>query len=145
MNASTSPSPEAIAAAERIYHAWDDALGKKDVEASLALYAEDLTLESPLVRHLLGIDDGVIRGKANLRPFVEKVFRTTPASRKRYRRGFLTDGRLLMWEYPRVADHGEQIDLVEVMELDNGLIRRHRVYWGWFGVNALQSGEQRRD
>jgi hypothetical protein len=104
-----------------------------------------LELERPVGRHLLGTGDGVIRGKNNLRPFVENVFRTTPASRKRHRRGFFTDGRLLMWEYPRVTDHGEQIDLVEVMELENGLIRHHRVYWGWFGVNALQSGEHRRD
>jgi hypothetical protein len=25
-----------------------------------------------------------------------------------------------------------------VMELKEGLIHKHRVYWGWFGVRALQ-------
>jgi hypothetical protein len=25
-----------------------------------------------------------------------------------------------------------------VMELEEGLIHKHRVYWGWFGVRALQ-------
>ena len=44
-----------------------------------------------------------------------------------------------MWEYPRATPTGEQIDLVEVMELRDGLIQRHRVYWGWFGVKALQT------
>ena len=43
-----------------------------------------------------------------------------------------------MWEYPRLTPTGEQIDLVEVMELKEGLIHRHRVYWGWFGVRALE-------
>ena len=42
-----SPNKAAIEAAERIYHAWDDALGQKDIEASLALYAENATLRKP--------------------------------------------------------------------------------------------------
>jgi hypothetical protein len=45
----------------------------------------------------------------------------------------------LIWEYPRNAPGGEQMDFVESMELnDDGLIQRHRVYWGWFGVQILQ-------
>jgi ketosteroid isomerase-like protein len=35
--------------AERVYRDWDDALGRKDVEAAIALYAPDCPLESPLV------------------------------------------------------------------------------------------------
>lgn len=34
---------------------------------------------------------------------------------------------------------GEQMDFVEVMELNNeGLIQKHRVYWGWFGIGVLK-------
>ena len=51
-----------MGAAERIYHAWDAALGRKDLEAALALYAPDATIESPLVRHLLGGAEGICRG-----------------------------------------------------------------------------------
>jgi len=29
------------------------------------------------------------------------------------------------------------MDFVEVMEIENGLIQRHRGYWGWFGFNIL--------
>jgi len=37
------------------------------------------------------------------------------------------------------------MDFVESMELnDDGLISRHRVYWGWFGVGVLQRDEYRR-
>ena len=31
----------------------------------------------------------------------------------------------------------DQVDLVEVMDIANGLIAHHRVYWGWVGFKAL--------
>jgi len=49
---------------------------------------------------------------------------------KRLKQGFFTDGRVLTWEYPRLAPDGEQMDLVEVMYIEDGLIKRHRVYLG---------------
>ena len=65
-----------------------------------------------------------------------------PPVRTYRRSGYLTDGKRLIWEYPRDAGAGEQMDFVEVMELDDdGLIRRHCVYWGWFGVGVLQRDE----
>ena len=121
---------------ERIYRLWDEALGKKDLEASLSLYADDATIESPLVRHLMKGSDGIVQGKDNLRSFIAKVFQTNPPQRKRFKQGFFTDGRVLTWEYPRRAPAGEQMDLVEVMEIENGLIQRHRVYWGWYALKV---------
>ena len=121
---------------ERIYRLWDEALGKKDLEASLSLYADDATIESPLVRHLMKGSDGIVQGKENLRSFIAKVFQTNPPQRKRFKQGFFTDGRVLTWEYPRSAPEGEQMDLVEVMEIENGLIKRHRVYWGWYALKV---------
>jgi ketosteroid isomerase-like protein len=55
---------------ERIYRLWDEALGKRDLEASLALYAEDASIESPLVQHLLKTREGVVQGKSALRKFI---------------------------------------------------------------------------
>lgn len=130
-------------AAARIYRAWDAALGAKDLDASIVLYAENATLESPLIRHLLGIEAGVIQGHEALCRFVEIVFHRTPQLRRRYRRGFFTDGTMLMWEYPRCTPEDEQMDLVEVMELRDGLIQHHRVYWGRFGVKMLQEDRYR--
>ena len=46
-----------------------------------------------------------------------------------------------MWEYPRQSPAGDQQDFVEVMEIEDGLIKRHCVYWGWFGMRALECGE----
>ena len=125
---------------ERIFHAWDEALGAKDIDAAMALYREDTTLESPLVCHLLGTPEGVVRGRENLRRFVEVVFAHQPPERRRFRTTYLTDGALLTWEYPRVTEDGEQMDIVEVMEIRDGLIAHHRVYWGWRSMGMLTSG-----
>lgn len=126
--------------AERICQLWDDALGKKDLEASLSLYADDASIESPLVQHLMKTREGIVRGKDNLRQFIALVFATNPPQRKRFKQGFFTDGRVVTWEYPRVAPEGDQMELVEVMEIENGLIQRHRVYWGWYALNVLKEG-----
>jgi len=124
---------------EQIYQRWDNALGKKDLEAALVLYADDASIESPLVQHLLKTNRGVVQGKDNLRQFITLVFQTSPPERKRFRTGYFTDGRVVTWEYPRVTPQGEQMDLVEMMEIEGGLIRRHRVYWGWYALNVLNS------
>jgi hypothetical protein len=129
--------------AEHIHHQWDEALGQKDLDAAMSLYAEDATLESPLVRHLLGETADIIVGKTQLRRFVEIVFQRTPPLRQRYRKRFFTDGTMLMWEYPRITPDGEQMDLVEVMELRDGLIQHHRVYWGWRSLRVLERDEYR--
>jgi hypothetical protein len=124
--------------AERIYRLWDDALGKKDLEASLSLYADDASIESPLVLHLMKTKDGIVQGKERLREFIARVFQTNPPQRKRFKQGFFTDGHVLTWEYPRSAPDGDQMELVEIMEIEGGLIRRHRVYWGWYALNVLK-------
>jgi ketosteroid isomerase-like protein len=134
----TEPTTEQI---EHIFAAWDDALGAKDIDAAIALYQPDATLESPLVCHLLGTEQGVVRGREDLRRFVSKVFAHQPAKRRRYRAGFLADGARVIWEYPRESPDGDQMDIVEVMEIRDGLIAHHRVYWGWVSVAMLMSGE----
>lgn len=128
-------APSAI---ERVYREWDEALGAKDVEAALSLYAPDASIESPLVQHLLRTPTGICKGHEDLRHFITIVFQRTPAERRRHRTGFFTDGRIVTWEYPRQAPDGDQMDLVEVMEVnENGLIQHHRVYWGWFALSVL--------
>jgi ketosteroid isomerase-like protein len=123
----------------RLQRLWDEALGAKDLEAALALYHDDATIESPLVAHLMGGSRGVVRGRDELRAFIARVFRTNPPQRRRFKQGFFTDGRTLTWEYPRETPDGDQMDLVEVMEIDDGRIRRHRVYWGWFALEVLKT------
>ena len=85
-------------------------------KAAIALYAPDCVLELPLVSHLLSTERGVVEGREKLREFVRLVFARTPPARKRYREGFFTDGRRLIWEYPRATPNGDQMDFVEFMD-----------------------------
>ena len=75
---------------ERIYRLWDEALGNRDLEASLALYAEDASIESPLVAHLLKTRNGIVQGKEALRKFIARVIETNPPQRKRFKQGFFS-------------------------------------------------------
>ena len=52
---------------------------------------------------------------------------------------FFANGRRLTWEYPRATPDGDQIDLVEVMDVSGGLITHHRVNWGWVGFRTLSN------
>lgn len=51
----------------------------------------------------------------------------------------------MTWEYPRETPDGEQMDIVEVMEIRDGLIAHHRVYWGWYSVGMLLPASIQRD
>ena len=46
---------------------------------------------------------------------------------------FFSNGPTLIWEYPRMTPDGDQVEIVEVMEIAHRLISRHRIYWGWKG------------
>ena len=95
--------------------------------------------------HLLGTKSGTLRGRDQLRPLFAQLAERKPPVRLYYRKGYLTDGKRLIWEYPRDAGKGEQMDFVEVMDLnDKGQIQRHCVYWGWFGAGVLQREEYHR-
>ena len=139
-------SGQASSPVERIYFAWNDALAANDATRLLSLYAEDAVFESPLTPYLLDRPSGVLRGHAELRPLFDQLATRKPRIRQYYRTSYLTDGKRLIWEYPRAAPAGEQMDFAEAMELNNdGLIQRHCVYWGWFGVGVLQRDEYYRD
>lgn len=136
----SNPGSDAI---EAVTRAWEKALAEHDVDALLACYAPDAVLESPVAAHILG-GRGVCRGHAELRPFLTEVVARTPDERHYHRAGFFTDGRRATWEYPRQTADGEQMDFVEVMEIDDGLITAHRVYWGWRGVEILMNDQYHR-
>ncbi|HEX7062281.1 MAG TPA: nuclear transport factor 2 family protein [Woeseiaceae bacterium] len=125
---------------ERIWRLWDRYARKFDVDGLLSLYAADATLETPVITAIFPTDTGVLRGHAALREFFEEGGRRRPNELVRWQREpgrFLYDGRRLVWEYPREAPGGDQIDITEVMDLADGLIRHHRIYWGWFGIREL--------
>jgi hypothetical protein len=129
-------------AIERIYRDWDAALARSDVEALLAFYAPDGIIESPLIPHLMGGQRGLCTGREEMRPFFEALRQRKPPMRQHYRTAYLTDGKRLIWEYPRATAKGDQMDFTESMDInEEGLIQHHRVYWGWLGCGVLQRNE----
>ena len=130
----------------RVFAEWHRAARARDTPALLALYAADAVLESPLVPAILtGRSEGVLRGHAELARFFNEGARRRPNERVRWWRTgqWASLGPLLIWEYPRATPHGEQVVLVEVMEIADGLIRHHRIYWGWFGTRLLTEAAAR--
>lgn len=125
-----------------IYEQWHATVVARDLDGLMALYAEDAVFETPLVLATVeGKTEGVLRGKAEIRRFFDAGFRRPPGGLGRwYRTGtFFSNGRQLTWEYPRQTPDGDQVDLVEMMDIKNGLITHHRVYWGWLGFKSLAS------
>ncbi len=74
---------------ERIYQEWDDALSKLDMKRLIALYAPDVTFESPLVRHLLKTDSGILHGRDEVKRLFDELAKMQPPTRKFYRRNKL--------------------------------------------------------
>ena len=139
-------SPDVESDIRRIYERWHETVRDGDYEGCLALYSDDAILETPLAMSALdGKVDGILRGKAKIRTFFAAGGRKLQANLPRlYRTGvFFTNGKQLTWEYPRSTPAGNQIDLVEMMDIEGGLIVNHRVYWGWFGVNMLLGAGKR--
>jgi hypothetical protein len=119
-----------------IHREWHRAASTRDIPALIALYADDAILESPLVPVILGDKgDGVLRGKAEIGGFLDAGARSRPIDLVRWYRSdtYFSAGTTLIWEYPRVTPEGDQVEIVEVMEIADRLIRHHRIYWGWKG------------
>jgi ketosteroid isomerase-like protein len=60
--------------AHRYYAAWN----ARDLDAILALYAEDIEFSSPYIAALGFSHDGVINGKAMLRAYFERALERAP-------------------------------------------------------------------
>ena len=111
---------------------WDRRTRAGDIDGLLELYTEDARFESPLVARILDQTSGVLRGHDQLREFFERGTHGRPEELVRFWRTgrYLFNGRTLSWEYPRATPDGDQLDLVEAMDLAGPLITHHRTYWG---------------
>ncbi|OZD10288.1 hypothetical protein CH275_00990 [Rhodococcus sp. 06-235-1A] len=130
--------PATTEQAAYVFDEWHKRISERDAPALGALYADDATLESPLVSVLFDQASGIVEGRIALDSFLEEATRRRPDDtelRSLHRSDtYAFDGHRLMWEYPRQTPYGDQLDLVEVMELDGTRITRHRIYWGWKGI-----------
>ena len=125
--------------AQHIYEAWHTAAKNRDTAALIALYHDDAEFESPLVPIIMARDSGVLRGRAEIEAFLAEGTRRRPNELVRwYRDGtHFVSGSTLVWEYPRQTPKGDQVDILELMDIRGGKIVHHRIYWGWFGTQML--------
>ena len=126
--------------ARRIYDEWNAGFHTRDLDRIMALYAEDAVIETPAVlANYPDAPDGVLRGRERIRAlFAKNLAALSTTFQGLYRpTQFFSDGRYLTWEYPRVTPTGTQVDLFESIDIRDGMIAYHRVYWGWSGFQKL--------
>lgn len=125
--------------ASRIYELWDRYLREGDIPRIADLYAENATLQTPLVPVFRGTGNRKIIGKSAIGEFLKETVVNRPDDKVHwYREGFQWNGKTLFWEYPGETPYGHwQVDLAEVLDLEHGFIINHRIYWGAFSVDNL--------
>jgi len=117
---------------EAIYEQWHNFAKTRNVDALTDLYSDDAVLESPLVPAIMDQASGVLTGSNEILSFLQEGTKRRPNDLVRWHRTgdyFINDSTLI-WEYPRETPDGDQIDIMEVMDVANGKIARRRIYWG---------------
>ena len=110
--------------------AWLSAFNQKNLDALLALYADDCRHTSPKIRALHPETGGQLRGKAALRTWWEDAFKRLPGLT--YEETLVTAGeKSVVLEYVRHAPNEPPMFVAEVFETDAaGKIAASRVYHG---------------
>jgi len=129
-----------VTTVEQFVHAFDSAWSNNDVEAAVALFAEDATLETPLAQRLLHRKDGVLRGREEIRAMVRALM----AGGKAWggHEPPLVRGNTLAIEFRRSGSDSEHYS-VDIIELREGKIQTLRAYAGWRAVPAPADDERR--
>jgi len=124
----------------QIYKQWHEFAKAGQVEKLIELYADNAILESPLVPIILDKSNGVLNGRDEIFKFLTKGTKRRPNELVKWHietDHYFVKNNVLIWEYPRIIPDGEQVDIIELMELENQKIKYHRIYWGWLGTQML--------
>jgi ketosteroid isomerase-like protein len=112
-----------------IARAWLAAFNARDLDALLALYAEDAVHTSPKLRARQPETLGEIRGRAALRAWWADAFDRLPGLR--YEALTLTADAERVWmEYLRRAPNEPDMAVAEILVVRGGAIVESRVYHG---------------
>ena len=113
----------------KVAQAWLLAFNTHDLNALMALYADDCRHTSPKIRALHPGTDGNLKGKPALRAWWEDALRRLPGLR--YEQTALTaDDERAVLEYLRHAPGEPVMPVAEVFEVRAGLIVASRVFHG---------------
>jgi 8-oxo-dGTP diphosphatase len=109
--------------------AWLDAFNARDLEALLALYADDAEHTSPKLRDRDPESEGRVRGKPALRAWWADAMQRLPGLRYQCRHLTASGGRVFM-EYDRINPGDPTLAVAEVLVCDGGLIQTSHVFHG---------------
>lgn len=112
-----------------IARAWMRAFNSHDVDALVALYADDATHTSPKLRALHPESGGALRGKAALSTWWRDSNARLPNLRYEERALTANDERVFV-EYTRHAPNEPAMPVAEVFDVQGGRIVASRVYHG---------------
>lgn len=114
---------------EQLGRQWLDAFNRHDVEALIALYADDCAHTSPKIRTLHPETGGKLLGKPALKKWWEDAMKRLPGLR--YEAFAVTaDGQRVFLEYTRHAPNEAPYPVAEVFDVRAGKISASRVYHG---------------
>lgn len=114
---------------EAIAEAWLTAFNAHDVQALVALYADDCTHTSPKIRALHPETGGQLLGKPALTEWWTDALRRLPGLR--YEKTALTaNAARVFLEYVRHAPNEAPLPVAEVFDISAGKIVASRVYHG---------------
>lgn len=108
---------------------WFAAFNAHDLEALLALYADDAEHYSPKLKVRIPETNGLVAGKPALRSWWRDAFDRLPTLRYEVRNLTADDEQVFM-EYTRHVEGEEDLRVGEVLEIRGGVIVASRVYHG---------------
>jgi len=123
------PLSPGAAAPQELARAWVAAFNARDLEALLALYADDAVHHSPKLRARRPETSGNVRGKEALRAWWADSFDRLPGLHYEARR-VTASGHLLFLEYDRSLPGEATLAVAELFVVRAGRIAESRVYHG---------------
>ncbi len=119
---------EPITTPERVISDMEAAFARNDVEGLVALFAQDATLESFLVSRVFNRNDGVARGRGEIREMVRTLMeRRVPWGGHEPP---IIRGNTVAVEFRTATSNSEKFS-VDIIELRDGKIQSLRAYAGW--------------
>ncbi len=126
---------EQVATVEQLIEDMEAASSRKDVEALVALFAPDATIESYLVSRIFNREEGVARGQTEIRELVLALMqRGTPWGGHEPP---IIRGNTAAIEYRSASSDTEKFS-VDIIEVSDGKIQSLRAYAGWRAIVAAR-------
>jgi ketosteroid isomerase-like protein len=130
-----------VSSVQQTLSEFDAAWARNDLEGIVALFAEDASLESPLVTRLLKRSDGVLHGRDQIREMVRALQEQgTPWGKHE---GPIIQGNRAALEFRSAPSDGEQFYSVDIIEVKHGKIQSLRAYSGWRPLAARSEAAPR--